>query len=147
MSSRKSFDHIGKLKCTNYFSCKQKISPFLALKDLDYHLSTPRPEDVTLVPLWEKKDKRTQAIIGLNLSDEILESVRHVDTATSMWITIQNIFERHNVLNKLSARRKFYTATKSEQESVLEFSNRIRQMAATLKSLDVTMTTLLSKNV
>jgi len=54
-----------------------------------------------------------------------------------MWLTIKNIFERHTLLNKLAARRKFYTATKSEQESVLEFSNRIRHMAATLKSMDV----------
>jgi len=137
MQSEKSFDHIGKLTYNNYFAWKQKISLLLALKDLDDHLSSTKPEDPTLVPAWEKKDKLTQAIIGLNLSDQILESVRHVNTAASMWMTIKNIFERHTLLNKLSARRKFYTATKSEQESVLEFSNRIRHMAATLKSMDV----------
>lgn len=137
MESEKSFDRIGKLTYNNYYAWKQKISLLLALKDLNDHLSSSKPEDAALVPVWEKKDKLVQALIGLNLSDEILESVRHVDTAVDMWNTIKNIFERHTLLNKLSARRKFYTAIKSERESVLEFSNRIQHMSSTLKSMNV----------
>ena len=37
----------------------------------------------------------------------------------------------------MAARRKFYTAIKSETESVLHFSNRVRQLADTLLSMDV----------
>ena len=54
-----------------------------------------------------------------------------------MWTSIRNVFERHTLLNKLAARRAFYTATKTEDETVLQFSNRIRQLSATLKSMSV----------
>lgn len=49
----------------------------------------------------------------------------------------QNLFERHTLLNKLSARRKFYTATVKEKESVLKVSNPIRQLASSFKSMFV----------
>ena len=52
-------------------------------------------------------------------------------------MNIRNDFERHTLLNKLSARKKFYTATMNTDESVLQFANRIRQLAATLKSMNV----------
>eukprot|EP00171_Calliarthron_tuberculosum_P023309 IDg23309t1 len=56
-----------------------------------------------------------------------------------MWQMICDIYERHTLLNKLSARRKFYTATMKDGERVLEFSARIRQLASTLKSMGVTV--------
>lgn len=56
-----------------------------------------------------------------------------------MWITIKNIFERHTLLNKLGARRKFYTAIKSEEETILQFANRIIHLASNLKSMGVTV--------
>ena len=54
-----------------------------------------------------------------------------------MWLTIKNICERHTILNMLSARCKFYTANMEENETVLKFTSRIRQIAATLKSVGV----------
>ena len=54
-----------------------------------------------------------------------------------MWQAIKNVLERHNLLKKLSARRKLYTATKEESEKVLKYSNRIRQLACTLRSMNV----------
>ncbi len=56
-----------------------------------------------------------------------------------MWVAIKNIFERHTLLNKLAARRKFYTATKEESDSVLQFTNRIRQLSATLATMNVSI--------
>ncbi len=41
------------------------------------------------------------------------------------------------MLNKLSARRKFYTAIVEGIESVLKCANRIRQLATSLKSMNV----------
>jgi len=139
MDSENISPKIEKLNYSNYYAWKHKISLLLALKDLDEHLVSARPETAELLLAWEKKDRKAQAIIGLTLSDQILENVRHVDSAAAMWLTIQNIFERHTLLNKLSARRKFYTATKLESESILDFSNRIRHMASTLKSMNVTV--------
>ena len=54
-----------------------------------------------------------------------------------MWTAIKNIFERLTLLNKLYARNVFYTATMGSQETVLQFSNRIRQLCAKLKSMNV----------
>ncbi len=54
-----------------------------------------------------------------------------------MWHCILNIFERHTLLNKLEARRKFYTATMLADERILACTNRIRQLVSTLKSMDV----------
>ena len=54
-----------------------------------------------------------------------------------MWKTICDVFEKHTLLNKLAARRRFYTAQMHESEGILAFANRIRQLAATLKSMKV----------
>jgi len=137
MEDEQSSTKIAKLTFDNYYAWKQKIELLLALKDLDDRLTDPKPKDEALVPAWLKKDKKAKALIGLTLSDEILESVRDVDSSASMWSTIKNIFERHTLLNKLTVRRKFYSATMTEEESVLEFCNRIRQLASTLKSMSV----------
>ncbi len=48
-----------------------------------------------------------------------------------MWQCILNIFERHKLLNKLAARKQFYTATMLEDAIILAYSNRIRQLAST----------------
>ncbi len=128
---------IDKLNTTNFHAWKQKIKHLLALKDLvDFIIDDiPQTFDVS----WSKKDAKAQAIIGLSLSDEMLENVREATSAKDMWNTICNVFERHTLLNKLAARRKFYTATKKEVETALQFSNRIRQLASTLKSMNVTI--------
>ena len=56
--------------------------------------------------------------MGLTLSDELLENMRNVKTSKEMWQAIKNVYERRTLLNKLSAHRKFYTTTKSENESI-----------------------------
>lgn len=79
------------------------------------------------------------AIIGLSLSDTHLAHVSGMQTARQMWKAILDIFERHTLLNKLSARRTFYTASIKEDESVVSFITRVRYMASTLKSMSVTI--------
>ena len=71
----------------------------------------------------EKKNKKAQDVIGLSLSNELLENVHDVFTTKDMWNKIKNVFERHTLLNELSARKRFYTATMSTDESVLQFSS------------------------
>ncbi len=116
-----------------------KIEAYLTLKDLENFLEEDPPPGETEILAWRKKDKKARATIGLSLSDDLLENVREVKTTKEMWLAIKNIFERHTLLNKLSARKKFYTATKSENESILQFSNRIRYLASTLKSMNVSI--------
>ncbi len=54
-----------------------------------------------------------------------------------MWTSVLNLFERHTLLNKLAARRNFYTATMHENEQIITYVNRVRQLAFTLKSMGV----------
>ena len=56
-----------------------------------------------------------------------------------MWNNIKNVFERHTLLNKLSARNQFHTETIFTDESALHFFNRIRQLFSTLKSKNITI--------
>ena len=140
MDSEQSSTKIDKLNKNNFHAWKQKIKHLLALKDLlDFIDEDPPASAGTELVAWQKKDIKAQAIIGLTLSDELLENVREVTSTKEMWQKIRDVFERHTLLNKLAARRKFYTATKEESESALQFSNRIRQLAATLKSMNVTI--------
>ncbi len=50
---------------------------------------------------------------------------------------VLNIFERHTLLNKLVARRKFYTATMRADERIVACTNRVRQRASAVKSMGV----------
>ena len=141
MDSESSSIKIEQLKESNYHAWKIRIQHILTLKGLKKFILNDPPErsDSTLAEWnnWEEKDAKAQAIIGLTLSDELLENVREVNSAKEMWSAIRNVFDRHTLLNKLSARRKFYTAAKDENETVLKFANRIRQLAASLKAMNV----------
>lgn len=115
----------------------------LSLRELDDYLDDDPPKaegadiDHTELVKWRRGDRKAKAIIGLALSSQYLEQVCHAETAKQMWKLIKDIFEKHTLLNKLAARRRFYTATLSEGESVLAFASRVRQLAGTLKSMGV----------
>jgi hypothetical protein len=75
------------------------------------------------------------ACIGLSSSDALHENMRDASSAIEMLTSITNVFERHTLLNMLSARRNFYTATMLDGEKILQYANRIRQLAVTLKNM------------
>ncbi len=52
---------------------------------------------------------------------------------------ICNVHQRHTLLNKLAARRDFYTAKMKQGETMLVYINRVRQMASILESTGVTI--------
>ena len=107
----------------NFYSWKQKIVFILALKDLDGFIEDKPPTDTDELAKWQKNERKTRAIIGLSLSDEHHEHVRDVKTAKGMWRAIMDVFERHTLLNKLSARRRFYTVTMEKGEKILNYLN------------------------
>ena len=141
MDSDSSSLKVDKLNDSNYHAWKQKIQLLLALRDVDDVLdgSVPDEKNSESYKAWARRDKKAQACIGLTLSDSMLENVRDCKTASEMWKSILDVFEKHTLLNKLAARRQFYTAKMLESENVLTFANRIRQLASTLKSMKVTI--------
>ena len=104
---------------------------------IDPILCRPPPEDPEALSKWTRKDKTARMAIGISLSDEMLKNVRHTTTALEMWQEICNVHQRHTLLNKLAARRDFYTATMKQGEQMLVYINRVRQMASHLESMDV----------
>ncbi len=132
---------IEKLNETNFFSWKRKIELVLAHREVDDMvdpiLCPRRPEDPEELQKWIRKDKTARMTIGLTLSDEMLKNVCHTVTALEMWQEICNVHQRHTLLNKLAARRDFYTATMKSGEKMLVYINRVRQMASVLESMGV----------
>ena len=115
---------VVKLNDDNFHVWKQRIELVLAYRELDDHITDDPPhESDHHFKAWKRSDSRARAVIGLSLSDEHLEHVRDVPTAKAMWQAILNVFERHSLLNKLAARRNFYTVTMKNDEKVLSFIN------------------------
>lgn len=84
---------------------------------------------------WLRGNNKAKFIIRLKLSYSHLDHVQHAHTAKEMWIMIIKKFYKHSLLNKLVSSRRFYTSTMKDNEKVLEFTSRIRQIAGTLKSM------------
>ena len=131
---------IPTLNDDNFHVWKHRIQLVLFLREADEFIKVDPPsERDDGYEAWHKSDRKARALIGLSLSDNHLEQVQHASSAKEMWQLILDIFEKHTLLNKLAARRRFYTATMNDGEKVLEFASRVRQLAASLKSMGVTV--------
>lgn len=113
MEDNGSAVRIEKLSDSNYHAWKQIIILVLTLRDLDYYLTEDPSgkEDEQMNRKWNRGDRKAQAIIGLVMSDEDLELMRNAESAKDMWKKINNVFERHTLLNRPTARRRFYTVS------------------------------------
>ena len=79
---------------------KSKSSMFSLSKGLLKYLSQDPPTESSQRVSWEENDTKAQAVIGLTLSDELLENVRETKTAKEIWAAIKNVFERHTLTGK-----------------------------------------------
>ena len=79
MESDSSSLKIVQLKESNYHAWKIRIQHVLTLKGLKKYIVEDPPTESTAIGAWIEKDSKTQAIIGLSLSEELLENVRDVD--------------------------------------------------------------------
>ena len=131
---------IEKLTDSNFYIWKQKIQLLLALRDVDQYISDDVVPDSTSADerrKWIRGDAKAKAIIGLSLSDDHLQHVRGLSSAKETWDAILSVFERHTLLNRLAARREFYTVTMVPNEKVLSFINRVKELGARLQSMSV----------
>lgn len=129
---------IDKLNESNFHEWRQRIQMVLALRDMDDMLNkenTPREEDTQAMALWERRDVKARAIIGLTLGSEQLEHVAGCDTAADMWTTLQDVFQRKSLMNKMKARREFYSVMMDPSEKMLTYINRVRNLGENLKAM------------
>ena len=137
MESKGNFK-IDKLVDSNFHVWKQKVELVLGDREVTEHiLDSAAPEDPSALAQWKKDDAKAKAVIGLTLSNDLLEHVRGIETAYEMWEAITNLFQRRTLLNSLSARRRFYSVKMNDGEKALAYISRVRQLAADLKAMDV----------
>lgn len=108
------------LRNNNFHAWKHIVELVLSLYELDEYLDdTPPPSLKSSDYLsWIKCYREAKAIIVITLSDNHLEQVQQASSALAMWNLICDIFEKHTLLNKLAARRKFCIASISVGEKV-----------------------------
>lgn len=140
----KSENSSAKIEMFNYYFWKIRIQHVRTRKYLENYLDEEPPSlsevDIEALLDWTKNGKKVQGIVDLSISNGLLENVRAVPSTKEIWTAIKNIFEHYTLLNKISTRKKFYTATMTSSEFDLQFSNRVRKLAATLKFIDVQRT-------
>lgn len=138
MEAKNSSVQIPKLSDTNFHTWRQRVKFVLAIKELEEYLVNDPPERTDAAyQTWLRNDRKAQAFIGLTLDEDHLVHVRDVKTAKEMFQSITDLFERVTLLNKLVARRKFYTVTMQDDEKVLSYINRVKTLASTMRSMGV----------
>lgn len=66
-----------------------------------------------------------------------MEPVGMCDTAIDMLRNTRNVFQGQTLLDKLNARREFYTVEVKQFETVLSYTNRVQQLASILSAMEV----------
>ena len=144
MESSSSFPNFAKLNEDNFHVWKKKVEYALILKDLDEFLEDDPPkrdDDPQAYKAWIRKDKKAHAFMAMSINDSFLPQVQNAETTKQLFKAICDIFEKHTLLNVLHVRRKFFTAKMEDEEKVNAFAARVRQLAETLKSMKVEITT------
>jgi len=129
---------IDKLTETNFHEWRQRIKMILALRDLDDMLDEdgkPTDAETRELAVWKRRDTKASAIIGLTLESEQLEHVSGCKTTAEMWSTLQGVFQRKSVMNKMKARREFHTVAMNVGEGMLGYINRVRNLGENLKAM------------
>jgi len=144
---------IDKLTETNFHEWRQRNKMVVALRDLDDMLDEdgkPTDADARELALWKRRDTKASAIIGLTLGSEQLEHVAGCKTTAELWSTLQGVFQRKSLMNKMKARREFYTVEMTVGEGMMGYINRVRNLGENLKAMggevtemDVSMSVLI----
>jgi len=129
---------IDTLTEANLHEWRQRIKMILELRDRDHMLDedgNPTNTEVRELALWKRRDTKASAIIGLTLRSEQLEHVSGCKTTVEMWSTLQGVFQRKSLMNKMKARREFYTVEMTVGEGMLGYINRVRNLGENLKAM------------
>ena len=101
---------IDTLTETNFHKWRQRIQMVLARHDLDGMLDEdgkPTDAEDCELALWKRRDTEASAIILRNLESEQLEHMSGCKTTAEVWSTLQGVFQRRSLMNKMKARREF----------------------------------------
>lgn len=141
MDFSSSSPKIERLRDDSFHTLRCCIKLILSIKELEEHIvqNSTAQESENYTP-WCEIDHKSNALIGLTPSDVHHEKFQHANSAKVILQLISDIYEKYTLLNKLSAGRRLYTAKMNENEKVLMFSARIRQLASSLKYMGAELT-------
>jgi hypothetical protein len=127
---------IAKFDGTNYHLWKFKIQMVLEEKDLWDALVEDRPATVEGALDWDRKDRKAKAVICLALTDAQLMNVRSAATSLEVWTKLEALYEGKGLANRLFLRRRFFTISMEEGETMLGYLNRVKELAGQLEAID-----------
>jgi len=126
---------IDKLTEMNFHEWRQRIKMVLALRDRGDMLDEggkPKDGETRELVVWNRRDTKASSIIGLTLGSGQLEHVSGCKTTAEMWSTLQGVFQRKSLMNKMKAPREFYTVEMTVVEGMLGYINRVRNFCENL---------------
>lgn len=93
---------IEKLTNNNYFTWKYQMELVLVKEELWDVLIGEAPTTVRALSLWNKKDAKARATIGLSVQKDQLVHIRDKSTALQTWIALKNALEKDTLTNRVS---------------------------------------------
>ena len=133
--------HIDKFDGTNFHLWKFKMQMVLEDKDIWGIVSgeevEPAGEGTTeaSVQKFRKRARKALATICLSISDSQLSLVRSANTAGEARSKLENHYEVKSLANKLFLRKRYFTATMSENDTMMEHINKMRSLAEQMASV------------
>ena len=123
----------------DYHNWKFKMRMFLINKDyweivngtdtIEKHTTDAAKRD------FGRRSQKALAAICLSLADNQLIHVRASTSAKDAWEKLQSHYERNSLSQKLFYRRRFFTETMRDEESMLDHINKMRTMSEKLEAI------------
>lgn len=104
---------------------------FPAFRELEDHITNPTETSSDYkLSTCAKNDAKATAIIESTFSDENRKHGRDNTSPVDMWSTIVQLVQQNTLRNKLTTRRKLYSAKIPRSEMEMGFISQVRQLGA-----------------
>ncbi|XP_010553034.1 PREDICTED: uncharacterized protein LOC104823254 [Tarenaya hassleriana] len=139
---------IPELKGDNYKVWKERILLHLGWMDIDYAIQKDEPppiteesepEEIELYERWERSNRLSVMFIKTNISSGIRGSIEQYDNVRMLLKAIDEQFESSDKALASTLIMKFSTLRLTSTKGVRDHIMQMRDLAAQLKTLEVTM--------
>ena len=84
---------------------------------------------------FQRRARKALATICLSLGDEQLALVRSAKTSKEAWSKLESHYEVKSLANKLFLRKKYFTITMAENDTMMEHVNKLKALAEQLEAI------------
>ena len=125
---------ITKLNNDNYQIWKYKMELLLIREELWTVINTPKPEEAQQAQIWQKKDDKARATLGLFVEDAQIIHVRKKTTAKEVWDSLKNYHEKSTLTSKIYLLRQICELKLSEggdmEDHIVKMENLVDNLTA-----------------